>query len=231
MTDKKPVILFKLPSRGRPERFFRALDSIVLNLACDYAYHISCTLDEDDTTMNNKEVVLKLSQYKNTSIEWGASKSKIDAINRSMPNVPWDILCVHSDDMFWQMYGFDEIIRNEFVDSYDRLLHIPDNDAKEHLATYYIAGRKFYSRFSYVYNPEFKSLWCDNLVMDIAKILGCYKYAPYSGMLFHANPSYGHLPKDDMFIRQQEDWGYDEAKYNEIKNRGYDIEKFKTVLD
>ena len=30
--DKPLKILFKLPSRGRPERFFKALDSIINNL-------------------------------------------------------------------------------------------------------------------------------------------------------------------------------------------------------
>lgn len=227
MSEKKPIILFKLPSRGRPERFFKALDSIVNNLATPYAYHISCTLDEDDPTMNNPHIKEKIEQYKNTSISWGLSKSKIDAVNRGMPDIEWDILCIHSDDMLWEMYGFDEIIRTEFGDNFDMLLHIPDNDAKDLLATYYIAGKEFYSRFGYVYNPQFKSLWCDNLVMDISKILGCYKYAPYHGMIFHSNPSYGHYPKDEMFISQQLDWEHDEKVYREIKNRGYDIEKFK----
>lgn len=226
--DKKPIILFKFPSRGRPERFFRALDSIVENLAVDHAYHISCTLDIDDPAMNNQEVVNRINKYKNTTVEWGYSKSKIDAVNRSMPNVEWDILCVHSDDMLWQMYGFDEIIRQEFSDGdFDKLIHIPDNDAKDMLATYYIAGKDFYNRFRYIYNPEFKSLWCDNLVMDISKILGCYKYVSCFGILFHANPSYGHSVRDEMFNEQQSHWDEDMAKYFEIKTRGYDIEKYK----
>ena len=228
MTDKKPVILFKLPSRGRPERFFRALDSIVLNLACDYAYHISCTLDEDDTTMNNKEVVSKLLQYKNTSIEWGASKSKIDAINRSMPNVPWDILVSFSDDMVFNVYGFDELIRQEMSQNFadtDGYLHFPEKDSMAALCVLTICGRKYYDRFLYIYHPAYKSLFCDNEQMEVAKMLGKYVYVPY--IIFeHRNPAYSHYGevRDAMFEEQQQvGWTTDQATYNLRKSKNFDL--------
>jgi len=226
MTDKKPIILFKLPSRGRPERFFKALDSIVLNLACDYAYHISCTLDEDDTTMNNDEVVSKIAAYKNTSIEWGASKSKIDAINRSMPEVPWDILVVCSDDIYFNVYGFDELIRNEmsqhFADN-DGFLHFHEKDSGAALCVMSVMGKKYYDRFGYIYHPDFRSLFADNEATEVAKILGKYIYINYS-IMEHLNPAYGYIERDEMFDEQQQvGWTIDQQTYNRRKEKNFDL--------
>lgn len=220
-----PFKLFKFPSRGRPERFFKSLDSIVHNISDEDYYHVSATLDLDDPLMCNDEVKERIGKYKNVSIEWGYSKSKIDAINRSMPNIEWDILICMSDDMMFNLYGFDVCLGVDMLNWFpnlDGLLHYPDQDAKEWLATMAIMGKNFYSMFGYIYNPAFKSLWCDNLLQDIAQRLGKYKYCGYQ-INVHLNPAYGHLEKDDMFLRQQSDWGHDENVYNEIKNRGYDL--------
>src|SRR5574343_650784 len=109
--EQKPLfILFKFASRSRPDRFFKTLDSIYSNMVRD-EFHVSCTLDTDDQAMNNEEIKSKIEKYQNISVEWGLSKSKIDAINRSMPNVEWDVLVNISDDMRICFYGFDEVLR------------------------------------------------------------------------------------------------------------------------
>lgn len=224
-----PFKLFKYPSRGRPDRFFKSLDSLVNNISDKDYFAVSCTLDEDDLTMNNTEVVERIMTYPNTSIEWGRSESKIHAINRSMPDINWDILIVHSDDMLFNIFGADVMIgvdmMNWFPDG-DGLLHYPDQDAREHLATMYIAGRKFYDRFGYVYHPSYKSLWCDNEIMSIAQRLGKYKYCGYQ-INVHNNPAYGHLPKDDLFNEQQGHWNEDEANFNARKARNFDLHLIK----
>ncbi len=85
-------ILYKYPSRNRPSRFFEGLDTIT-NLTADKDYyHVACTLDLDDYSMNNSDVIEKIESYPNVSIQWGSSKSKIDAVNRSMPApAAWDL--------------------------------------------------------------------------------------------------------------------------------------------
>ncbi len=222
MNEKRPIILFKFPSRGRPEKFFIALDSIVNNIVCDFAYHISCTLDEDDKAMNNDEVRQTLSTYKNLSIGWGKSTSKVDAINRDMPEIDWDILVNFSDDMLFNFYGFDEVIRQEMMQNFpdtDGYLHFPERDSMAALCVLTICGRKYYDRFGYIYNPEYKSLFCDNEQMEVAKILGKYIYLPY--MIFeHRNPAYAHYneERDAMFNNQQQiGWTIDQQTFNRRK--------------
>ena len=222
MPNKPFFILYKFPSRGRPQRFFDSLDTIVNNTVDKDNFHISCTLDLDDESMNNEEVIALINSYPNTSISWGKSTSKIDAVNRDMPNIGFDILVNMSDDMRFNIYGFDEMIRvdmKEFFPNLDGLLHYPDQDAKEWLATMYIAGVNFYKMFGFIYDPKFLSVFCDNLVMDVAQYLRKYKYCGYQ-INFHLNPAYGHLERDEMFNTQQAHWGHDEAIYNNIKGKG-----------
>lgn len=214
-------ILIKYPSRGRPERFFKSLDSIYNNVHDLDNFHVSCTLDEDDMAMNCKDVVDRINTYRNISISWGLSESKIHAINRDLPEYG-DIIVVHSDDMLFTFYGFDQIIREAFSDSLDWLVHIPDNDAKDALATMYIAGRSFFDRFGYIYYPGYKSLHCDNEIMEQSQKLGRYKFVNCPGIIWHGNAAYGHMPKDEMFIKQQViGWTEDQELYNQRKANNF----------
>lgn len=217
-------ILYKYPSRNRPTRFFEGLDTIINNTADKDYFHVACTLDLDDLSMNNEGVINKIESYPNTSIQWGESISKIDAVNRSMPDYDWDIIVNMSDDMRFNLYGFDQCIRidmNAHFPNFDGLLHYPDQDAKDWLATMYIAGKNFYNKFGFIYDPQFKSLWCDNLVMKTAQHMGKYKYCGYQ-INVHLNPAYGHLEKDSMFLEQQGHWGHDELIYQQIVSEGID---------
>jgi hypothetical protein len=218
-------ILFKFPTRGRADRFFSSLDSILNNLWDRENFQVQITADVDDKAMTDKEVLKKLEEYPRTFITYGISNSKIDAVNRDLPLFKdYDIICCHSDDMKWQFFGFDQIIRQEFEDGdLDKLLHIPDSDAKEYLATYYIAGKDYFKRFNYIYHPSYKSLFCDNEVQEIAMKLGKYKFVSCSGMLFHEHPSYGHIGFDEQYQAQQALWGEDELNYHTRKARNFDL--------
>jgi hypothetical protein len=87
----------------------------------------------------------------------------------------------------------------------------------------YIAGKDYYNRFGFVYDPMFKSLFCDNLVMDVAKHLGKYHYIDIPGVIVHLNPAYGHSEKDAMFLEQQEiGYSVDYETYKDIQKEGID---------
>lgn len=226
-----PFKLFKFPSRNRPDRFFSSLDSIYKNVSDKNYFHVCATLDEDDLLMNNKTVIDRINTYPNISIAWGKSTSKINAINRNMPDIHWDICINMSDDMIFTTFGFDVMIGvdmlNHFPD-YSGLLHYPDQDAKAALATLYVAGRKWWEfRGKQIYHPSYKSLWCDNEEQLAAKTCGKYLYLGFP-LVLHLNPAYGHLPKDEMFERQQSDWSVDESNFLQRRAINFDLpEEFK----
>lgn len=219
---KQLSILFKYPSRGRRQRFLDGMHSIITNLADSENYQILVTADEGDAEMDFTGV--DFPKYKNTTIYYGKSDSKIHAINKDMEFADeWDIIVNHADDMRWLYYGFDNLIRQQFADGdLDKLIHIPDQDAGKELQTMYIAGRTYYERFGFIYNPVYESLFCDNEVHEIAVQLGKYHYVDYNGILAHLNPAYGHLEKDDLFISQQQTgWSKDMQTFNERKANNF----------
>lgn len=224
-----PKILFKYPCRGREKLFFESLDSIYQNLSDVNNFHVNLTLDVDDEILNRPDVIERLSGYKNSSISWGTSKSKVHAINRDMPDVDFDILICWSNDMFATFFGFDDLIRvaveQAFGEEWDGMLHLPEPDSGSALNVLYIVTDKYYRRFGYIYHPEFKSLWCDNLAFDIAKKLGKYAFNGTPGLYEHRNPAYMKygIDRDALFDEQQGHWNEDEQLYYEIKNRGYDL--------
>lgn len=227
----KPLkILFKYPCRGRKDLFFASLDSLNDNIRDRNNYHVSLTLDTDDDILNIPEVIGKIDTYENVSISWGLSKSKIDAINRGMPNYEFDIIICWSMDMVAVMYGFDDIMREylyQIINNNDDdfLAHFPEKDSMEHLNVLYIATKKYYERFNYIYHPSYISLWCDNETYSVAKILNRYHYIGILGLYEHRNMAYHHygIERDELFNHQQSFWGVDEKNFNERKAINFDL--------
>lgn len=219
-------ILFKLVSRSRPERFFKTLDNLHQMIADKENFHIACTLDLDDPTMNNEEVKKRIDGYAYTTAMWGFSHSKVDAFNRDMIDLTgWSIIVAVSDDMQFIIYGFDNLIREGFrsqAPDLDALLHYPDQDAMHIIPVLFIAGRKYFNRDLFIYNPIYQSLFCDNESKDVAEIRGKYFFMGIR-IVNHLNPAYGHLPRDEQFDRQQGLWGRDENIYlrRKANNFGY----------
>lgn len=221
-------ILIKYPSRGRPKAFFEGLDSIVWNLHDADKVAVWVTYDADDPEWKTMNAGLKEYYSRLTIYEClGESDNKIHAINRDLSTLfEWDLLIIMSDDMRFTSLYFDKIIRDQFADGdFDKLLHFPDQDAKHALATMYIAGKTFYERFGYVYHPSYRSLWCDNEIMEVAQKLGKYHYVDYPGVVSHLNPAYGYGEKDEMFIEQQRvGWDEDHKNYMRRKSEWEELE-------
>jgi hypothetical protein len=221
-------ILFKFPCRGRREVFFESLDSLNNNIRDRENYLISLTLDTDDEVLNNEEVINAINAYPNVQIEWGTSSSKIEAINRSMPDYDWDVIVCWSNDMFATFYGLDDVFRASIISvspDLDCLVHFPELDAKEALNVLYIATRKYYDRFGYIYHPSYKSLWCDNETMEVAKLLGKYHYFNVPSLYIHKNPAYHQyqMVRDELFNHQQSFWHEDESNFRQRQSINFEL--------
>ena len=176
-------ILFKYASRSRNQKFFEGLENILTNLGDLNNFCILCSLDADDTEMNNPETIKRLAEYvkkysNKIVIKFGSSKSKIDAINRDVNDFKqrfdFDILINFSDDMRFLVHSFDNNIRQKFLQHFPDLdgnLHFNDGFSADPISTLSIIGRKYYERYNYIYHPSYFSLWCDNEYTLVAKRL------------------------------------------------------------
>jgi len=222
-------ILVKFASRSRPGRFFEGLDSIYSLVARPELLTVFCCLDRNDATIFDEGGDEFAHDFRARTAEFcfrhtptamniiydpGNSVSKIDAINRKVPDtIPWDILVNFSDDMRFTVYGWDELIREGFrCNGPDKFLHYPDSTAKNMLATMSIMDRAYFERDGYIYHPSYKSLWCDNEAMEVAKLRGCYVYMGIQ-IFDHLHPAYGLAQWDEQYRRQQTFWEEDELNF------------------
>lgn len=220
-------ILVKYPTRSRPKQFLQTLEGYIsLSTRSDIHYLIS--IDSDDPSMNNADMLQKIGGMENVTCIVGISHSKISAVNRDMWKVKeWDILVLASDDMICQCPAWDDILRKEMHDNFrntDGVLYHWDGDpatAKHDngkgLNTMCILGKKYYDRFKYIYHPTYKSLWCDNEFSDVSRILG--KEYKSNTVLFkhehHSNNS--NIKPDALMIKTQSYYREDGENYRKRK--------------
>lgn len=183
ITDKfiyhEPKLLIKFPTRGRVDKFFNTLDKYyeLLSGKCSVEFLITC--DSDDLSMNNSIVKDRFKTYTNLEVEYGDNKTKIEAINVGVTERDFQIVLLASDDMIPVVKGYDLIIIesmcNNFPD-FDGIVWFNDGVQQNRLNTLCILGKKYYNRFNYIYNPEYKSLWCDMEFTLVGNMLKKQKY-------------------------------------------------------
>lgn len=212
-TPKK--LLIKFASRSRFTKMMDCLENIRTHATGDY--HILLSLDADDNSINQLILSDYMNHYGNLTVCYGASKSKVHAINRdiSIISYPWDVLLNTSDDMVFTEKGFDEIICNEFND-FSGLLHLPDGFANERLVTMAIMDRAYYNKFGYIYHPEYISLWCDNEQTDVAKLLNQYKYVERK-LFYHNHPNNTGISLDLQYKHTESFYTIDGNTYHKRK--------------
>lgn len=219
-------ITYSYASRSRPDKFFAALDNIREMSASDN-YEVIAKLDTDDKEMYNTHVAVKFYNYPELKVMWGISQNKIHAINRDLYGMTGDILMCHSDDMVFTKKGFDDIIRREMKK--DMYLHFPDGYANERLSTYSIMHRDYYNRFGYIYHPEYKSTWCDNEQMSVARSLYRYKYVDEQ-LFVHMHPSAGKAKRDAQYASTEKFYANDKATFLLRKQINFGINKTVSIL-
>lgn len=176
-------LLFKFPTRQRPIVFKRVLNNYYDLMSNNYDFNFLITLDENDITMNNEEIINFMKSKNNLKFVFGESKNKIDAVNRDMEYIKdWDILILVSDDMIPVVKNYDKIIVDNMVNNFpdtDGALHFDDGFlGGDKCITLSIFGKKLYDRFGYIYHPSYKSFYCDNEFTDEVYTLQKVKYIP-----------------------------------------------------
>lgn len=217
-------LLIKFPTRDRPDKFFSTLKIYkeYANNLNNIKFIISC--DHDDTTMNNPEVKQTLENFGiNYKLFYGNNKSKVEAINANMENLEFEVLLLASDDMIPQIKGYDEIILNDMEKKFpdlDGVLWYFDGYQKR-LNTLSIMGKKYYDRFKFIYNPAYKSLWCDNEFMLISQY---YRKIAHSDQVIirHVHPSSNGCKYDELYKRNDSFNDIDRETFIKRYSQGFD---------
>jgi virulence-associated protein VapD len=226
-------ILLKCPTRSRPQRVIQTLKKYI-DLASrpqDIGVAVSC--DTDDATMTDPRVWNTLELYLGRC-EWkkiffSDNKSKIEACNANMNEIdyPWDIVVLVSDDMIPQIEGYDDVIRRHMKHSFpntDGILWFNDGTQGINLNTLTIMGRKMYESFGFLYQPCYKSLFCDTELTDLCKTTLKDKtlYLP-TVIIRHVHPQTGFPETNDaLYMMNQRHFTADRMTYIQRKKYEYD---------
>lgn len=211
-------LLIKYPTRSRPNLFQKTLERYFTYLSGKIDTQFIISIDRDDPSMNNSEILSWTTSKPNVQIKIGDSKTKIEAINSDIPQTGWDVLLMASDDMTPVVRNYDQILCDAMQ------LHFPDTDGAlwfndgrvgDVLNTLPILGNKYYQRFGYVYHPEYKSLWCDNEYQMVAQKLNKliwinqviirhdWKDATGEDALYRRNETTEHYTRDGATFAQR----------------------------
>lgn len=212
-------ILFNFASRSRPQKFNSLVTQI--HYSCSPPFTILAKVDDDDPTKDkyNLSRVLHIG---------GLSENKIHAINKGIPNDGWDIIIDISDDFVFTRKGFDSVIRKYCGP--DDCLHFPEPFANkqsrlnrnEDIIIMAVMGKDYFNRFGYIYNPVYKSLFCDNELTAVAKKTGRYKLINQQ-IFYHAHPQAGFGKADEQTKFTESFWAEDEAVYKERKQLNFPV--------
>jgi hypothetical protein len=182
-------LVVKFPTRGRPDKFVDVLNRYINMASGMRDVHYVISMDHDDPSMNNQNIIGHLERL-NQRMEgrihfaYGASKGKIEACNANLDIVRRlnpHVILLASDDMIPIVSGYDDIICKDMARHFpdtDGVLHYNDGfSGQDKLITLSILGMKYFNRFGYLYNPEYKSVFCDDEFTQVARLLNKVVYS------------------------------------------------------
>lgn len=199
------TLLIKIPTRSRPDQFFKMLDTYYEYLSHTIPFTFLITCDQDDTSMNNESVIEKLQSYPHLVFGFTNCASKVEAYNQDVNNFDFDILLVAADDIVPVVKNFDVIIFNtmkETFPDFDGVLNINDGTIGRLCNTIPILGSRYYKRFGYIYHPSYKALVCDVELTNVSKILKREKVIDQV-LMKHNHPSWGLAKKDNLYKKNE----------------------------
>jgi glycosyltransferase involved in cell wall biosynthesis len=158
------------PSRSRPELARKTADSWLINCGCDFEYILS--LDEDDPNLSQYNKPLP-----DSIIIINDNKNAIQAINQAALISTGEIIIVISDD-FLCFPDWGKKIEYLMEGKSDWILKTHDwkvnsnESIQDWIITLPVMDRVYYERFNFIYNEEYRHMWCDTEMTCVAELTG-----------------------------------------------------------
>lgn len=220
------MILIKLASRSRPNKFVKTLQNIKQMTHTPYKVIVSADLD--DKTMNCPQMKRFIERFPQVQMFCGPHNNKIEAINRDMDKAgEWDILVNMSDDFTIITRNWDKILRTrvteKWPDTLDWFAHFSDGYTHAALPTISIMGREYYERDKYIYHTAYKSFSSDSEAYYVAIARGRYHYFP-DRLFRHEHPANNRKLKNDSLYNVNAIHSKDDVStYFQRLNNNFDL--------
>lgn len=221
-------ILVRMPTRGRPAQAISVLSAY--QSMAGMPIQMEVIVDNDDETVTSE--VLYRFHALGCHIVFGDHENKVAACNDGRVS-EWDVIVLGSDDMVPVKDGWAVRIVELFEEHFpffDGCLHTDDGYAHDRVNTLSILGRRYYEmHHRRIYNPIYKSLFCDDEHTEIARKLGRIVYVP-EVLIEHRHPAAGKAKLDELYAKNDALWKQDEAIYKMQLASGFGLSEMKLSL-
>lgn len=148
------------------------------------------------------------------------NKSAIEAINWGAKHATGDVLISVSDDTDCPDKWMSKLI--ELICGKSDFCAKAEDGIQPTLVTMPIVDRLFYERYGYIYNSDYKHLFCDQELTAVAMMTGKYIKLPLT--FPHLHYSIGGMKKDAINIKNDATWVQGETLFNERLKSNFGIE-------
>lgn len=213
-----PHITIIHPSRSRPEMAI-------------YTYARWKGMSSNPSNIEYLMSIDNSDPYIDEYMEWypcaliGNNSSAIEAINVAAEQAKGNLLIVVSDDFDCPMH-WDKLLLDALEGKEDFVVKT-DDGAQPWIITLPIMDRKYYHRFGYVYNPDYKHMFADTEMTHVGAMLGKTINLPIK--FEHRHYTTGAMQKDAINEKNDATWNQGEALYLERLKRNFDLDPKEIV--
>ncbi len=168
----------------------------------------------DDTLQEYKELMPNDVEYVISD-----NKTAIQAINNAALRAENDLFIVVSDD-FDCMYHWDAALI-EALDGKSDFVVKTDDGAQPWIITLPIMDKVYYQRFGYIYNPEYKHMFCDTEMTHVGELLNKKIHLPL--VFRHNHYTSGAMTKDAINEKNDSTWAQGESIYLKRVMSNFDL--------
>lgn len=226
--NKPALISILVPSRGRPEGLARMITTAYNTAVHKRRIEFVVRLDADDTASYifpmDLPVILLSGPRTLLSECWNECADQADG----------EIMMHCGDDVTFDTPGWDQIVRNAFAETPDKILFAYGNDLGPHGETFGTHGfihRRWVETVGYFVPPLFSSDWNDVWLNEVAKMIGRHKLLPF--VTEHWHYTFGKSERDQTHADREERGQRDDVVNlykRTVKEREADAAKLRAVL-
>lgn len=214
------------PSRSRPQKSFENSKDWIERAGCEVELIVS--LDTSDPKIDEYIAEYSKNESVHSTIKQqlivNDNSSVVEATNHAAKVSSGGVLLYLSDD-FKCFDNWGLVVQKEFENESRPLLIKVDDCLQKFtvpVLTIPIMNRLLYERLGYFWNPEYKSMFCDEHLYWTATKLNAMKMCPHL-KFEHAHVCVGKAPDDETYRRSSANWEQGKAVFARHKAAGFPV--------
>jgi hypothetical protein len=217
-----PDLAVIVPTRGRPESLPRIVDAWSTTGGFDSA-DLILVADDDDPSVGAYEDAWHQAQFAGDMIRAARWEPLVPKLNRAVGFFAHEYfaLAFAGDDHLPRTPGWAKTMVDALREMGTGVVYGDDLLQRERLCTSWAMTSDIVRALGRMVPAPVEHMYCDNAVMDLARLAGCLRYLP-DVVIEHMHPVVGKAPMDAGYerVNRPEQYRSDELAYGGWLRRG-----------